>query len=83
MHTTKKLNETLGDTKEFEVSRYIVETPEYAIAENTHGRIGVTWNKSEEIPNGFPHTYGHQQWCFLPEPLTNLVISSITLTSEN
>ena len=56
-----------------------METDEYAIARSTDGAIGVTWNRSEERPSGFPHTYSHQQWFMLPEPLARMVLAGADL----
>ena len=79
MHMPQRLPETLGSTNAFEVRAYLSESPEYAVAESTEGGIGVTWNRSEERPNGFPHTYSHQQWFILPAPLAAMVRAGATL----
>jgi hypothetical protein len=73
MHMPKRLPVTLGSTSAFEVQAYLAESPEYAVAESTGGEIGVTWNPSDERPNGFPHTYSHQQWFILPATLAQMV----------
>jgi hypothetical protein len=79
MHIPKRLPVTLGSTSAFEVRRYLAETLEYAVAESTeNGVIGVTWNPSPERPNGFPHTYSHQQWFILPAPLAAMVLAGAT-----
>ena len=72
MHMPKRLPVTLGSTSAFEVQTYLSESPDYAVAESTGGDIGVTWNPNPESPNGFPHTFSHQQWFILPAPLANL-----------
>lgn len=79
MHMPKRLPVTLGSTSAFEVQTYLEESPEYAVAQSTDGSIGVTWNPDpEERPNGFPHSYSHQQWFILPTPLANIVLSGAT-----
>lgn len=79
MHTTKKLPNTLGSTSFFEVAYYIIETSDYSVALSSDGMVGATWNRGEGRPNGFPHSYNHQQWFIFPEPLANLVRASIDL----
>jgi hypothetical protein len=79
MHIHKRLLQTLESTKAFEVQTYLAELPEYAVAQSTDGSIGVTWNPDPtERPNGFPHTYSHQQWFILPVPLAQIVLSGAT-----
>lgn len=80
MHFPRRLPATLGSTSAFEVESYITETPDYAVALSTSGVVGVTWNRSEERPNGFPHTYSHPQWFMLPEPLARMVLAGVELT---
>ena len=76
MHMPKQLPVTLGSTAAFEVQTYLAESPEFAVAQSTGGDIGVTWNPdAKERPNGFPHTYGHQQWFILPTTLAQMVLS--------
>lgn len=76
----KRLPVTLGSTSAFEVQTYLAEFPEYAVARSATGAIGVTWNPDPiERPNGFPHTYSHQQWFILPAPLAQMVLSGVTL----
>lgn len=80
MHMPKRLPVTLGSTSAFEVQTYLAESPEYAVAQSATGAIGVTWNPDPiERPNGFPHTYSHQQWFILPAPLAEMVFSGATL----
>jgi len=79
MHSTKRLSNTLGSTSFFEVASYIIETSDYSVALSSDGMVGVTWNRSDERPNGFPHSYSHQQWFILPDPLANLVRASIDI----
>ena len=80
MHMPKRLLVTLESTSAFEVQTYLAESPEYAVAQSTDGRsIGVTWNPDPtERPNGFPHSYSHQQWFILPAPLAQMVLSGAT-----
>lgn len=82
MHTNKKLPNTLGSTSFFEVATYIIETSDYSLALSSDGMVGATWNRGEGRPNGFPHSYNHQQWFILPEPLANLVRASIDLADN-
>lgn len=82
MHTTKQLPITLGSTAAFAVAAYLVENPDYAIAVRDDGLVGVTWNRSDERPNGFPHSYSHQQWFMLPRPLGQLVIAGADLFTD-
>ena len=79
MHIPRRLNQTLVSTSAFEVEAYLVETDEYSIARSTNGMVGVTWNRSETRPHGFPHSYSHQQWFILPEPLAGVVEASSAL----
>jgi hypothetical protein len=80
MHIPKRLPAvTLGSTSAFQVQTYLAETPEYAVAQSTDGIIGVTWNPNEDCPNGFPHSFNHQQWFMLPEPLAKMVLSGAIL----
>lgn len=80
MHMPKRLPITLGSTSAFEVRTYLSETPKYAVAQSARGDIGVTWNPdAAERPNGFPHTYSHQQWFILPAPLARRVLSDATV----
>ena len=79
MHFPKRLNITLGSTAAFDVETYLVETNEYAVARSTGGAIGVTWNRSDERPQGFPSTYKHQQWFMLPEPIARMVLAGADL----
>jgi hypothetical protein len=74
MHMPKRLPVTLESTSAFEVQTYLAESPEYAIAQSTEGNIGVTWNPNAESPNGFPHTFKHQQWFILPAPLAAMAL---------
>ena len=76
MHMPKKLKVTLGSTDAFEVKQYLAETPDYAIAVNFKDEVGVTWNRSDERIYGFPHSYKHQQWFILPNPLAGIVLSN-------
>jgi hypothetical protein len=71
---------TLDSTSAFEVQAYLVETSEYAIATSIDGGVGVTWNPGAGGSHqGFPHTYGHQQWFMLPSPLAKLVLAGAAL----
>jgi hypothetical protein len=79
MHMPKRLDVTLGSTTAFEVESYLAETPDYAIARSTGGEIGVTWSRGEDRPQGFPHTYKHQQWFILPGPLAQMVLAGAEL----
>jgi hypothetical protein len=80
MHMPARLPVTLGSTSAFEVQTYLAESPEYAVAQSTSGDIGVTWNPDPtERPNGFPHTYSHQQWFILPAPLAQMILAGATL----
>jgi len=81
MHTPKRLSVTLGSTSAFEVGSYITETTDYAIALSTGGSVGITWNRSDERPNGFPHTYSHQQWFILPDPVARMVMAGADLSA--
>jgi len=83
MHKKQKQNLTLGSTSAFCVDSYVVEAPDYSVALSLDGMIGITWNRSVERPNGFPHTYSHQQWFILPEPIAQMVKASIALAEEN
>jgi hypothetical protein len=76
MHMPKRLSATLDSTAAFEVQTYLAETPEYAVAQSTRGEVGVTWNPGAGgSKQGFPHTYGHQQWFILPGPLAQMVLA--------
>ncbi len=76
MHMPKRLPVTLGSTSAFEVRTYLAEAQEYAVAHSTDGSIGATWNPDPtERPNGFPHSYSHQQWFILPAPLAKMVLA--------
>ena len=79
MHMPKRLPQTLDSTNWFEVQAYLAETADYAVAQSTKGDIGVTWNKSDERPYGFPHSYKNQQWFVLPEPLAQMVLGGATI----
>jgi len=79
MHMPKILPVTLGSTSAFEVEYYLSETTDYAVARSISGEVGVTWNRSDERPNGFPHTYSHQQWFIFPEPLARMVLAGADL----
>jgi predicted NUDIX family NTP pyrophosphohydrolase len=80
MHIPKRLPVTLGSTSAFEVRTYFAETAEYAVAQSTSDAIGITWNPDPtERPNGFPHSYNHQQWFILPEPIATMLLSGATL----
>jgi hypothetical protein len=79
MHTPKRLDVTLGSTAAFQVEIYLVETEDYAVARSSDGVVGVTWNRSEDRTNGFPNTFGHQQWFILPDPLTKMVLAGAEL----
>ena len=83
MHMPKTLPATLGSTSAFDVEIYLLETTDYAIARSTSGAVGVTWNRSDARPNGFPHTYSHQQWFILPEPLARMVMAGADLFSAS
>ena len=79
MHSIKRFPNTLGSTSFFNLASYITEVSDYAVALSSDGMVGVTWNRGEGRPNGFPHSYNHQQWFILPEPLASLVRASIDL----
>jgi hypothetical protein len=80
MHMPARLPVTLGSTSAFKVHTYLAESPEYAIAQSPGGDVGVTWNPDPtERPNGFPHTYSHQQWFILPPSLAQMVLAGATL----
>jgi hypothetical protein len=79
MHSARRFPNTLGSTSFFELESYITETSDFAVALSSDGMVGATWNRGEGRPNGFPHSYNHQQWFILPEPLANLVRASIDL----
>ena len=83
MHQIKKLTETLGSTSAFNVDQYLIETPDYGVAVTVDNVVGVTWNRSDERPQGFPSSYKHQQWFILPEPLANLVLAGASLLKES
>jgi len=78
MHMPKKLTVTLDSTSAFEVETYLAETNDYAVARNIKGEVGVTWNPNADSPNGFPHTFSHQQWFILPEQLADMVLAGAT-----
>ena len=79
----KRLEVTLGSTSAFEIVSHFAETRDYAIAQSTDS-VGVTWNPSDGSPQGFPHTYNHQQWFILPDPLAQMVLGGADLfESEN
>jgi len=78
-----KMPYSLGSTSKFTVDYYLAETPEYSIARSVDGAVGVTWNSSDETPNGFPHTYSYQQWFILPAPLTHLVLAAAKAFKSN
>ena len=83
MHFPRRLPTTLGSTSAFEVQTYLVETQEYGIALSTNGAVGVTWNPDpDERPNGFPHTYSHQQWFILPDQIARMLLASADLYEE-
>ncbi len=80
MYFPKRLPTTLGSTSAFKVQSYLVETQEYAIARGANGAVGATWNpEPNERPNGFPHTYSHQQWFILPDPIARMLLASADL----
>ena len=81
MHTPKRLAVTLGSTSAFQVKSYITETTDYAIALSNVNAVGITWNRSDERPNGFPHTYSHQQWFILPDPVARMVLAGVDLSA--
>jgi len=83
MHQNKRLAITLGSTSFFSVESYISEAKDFSIALSVDGMVGVTWNRSEERPNGFPHSYSNQQWFVLPDPLARILLASIELTEDN
>jgi hypothetical protein len=58
------------------VEHYLCENEEFAVAKSVDGNIGVTWNVSEDRPNGYPNVFGHQQWFILPAPLADLVLAA-------
>lgn len=83
MHFPNRLPMTLGSTRTFKVKAYLVETPEYAIAVDIDGAVGATWNPDPtERPNGFPHSYSHQQWFILPEPVARMLLAGAELFDE-
>lgn len=83
MHFPKKLSTTLGSTSAFKIQSYLVETLEYSIAQSTNGAVGATWNPDpDERPNGFPHTYSHQQWFILPDPVARMLLAGADLFEE-
>jgi hypothetical protein len=83
MHTTKRLENSLGSTSAFQVESYLMETEDYVIATSTEGIVGVTWSRSEERPQGFPSSYKNQQWFMLPPPLARMVLSAAELFESN
>ena len=81
VHYPKRLPQTLGETPSFNPSNYLDETPDYAIARNAAGRVGVKWNRNtSDRPNGFPYTSasGHpqQRWFIHPDSLAKLVVAA-------
>jgi len=82
MHFPSRLPATLGSTSAFEVRVYITENPEFAVALSVDGMVGVTWNRSEGRPSGFPHTYSHQQWFILPDPLARMVLAGVDFIAD-
>jgi hypothetical protein len=83
MHSTRRFPNTLGSTSFFELESYITETSDFSVALSSDGMVGATWNRGEGRPNGFPHSYNHQQWFILPEPIAHLVLASMKLTTDN
>ena len=83
MHFPNRLPMTLGSTSAFKVNAYLVETPEYSIATSIDGSVGATWNPDPtERPNGFPHTYSHQQWFILPDPVSQMLLAGAELFDQ-
>jgi hypothetical protein len=76
MYPQKRLPTTLGSTNAFQIQNYISETAAYAVAVDSDGLVAATWNPSDTSPNGFPHTFSHQQWFILPEPIARMVLAA-------